>query len=81
MAEGSDISLDELLADPIFVMLMGGEGVSQSQARALYEATRNRLRRVIAEATTEPAQNILLNRDEPDHLLEDDSFVKNIYFI
>ena len=40
----SDASLDELLADPLVVLLMGRDGVSQDDARRLYESVGRRLR-------------------------------------
>jgi hypothetical protein len=57
----SDASLDELLADPIVVLLMGRDGVSQEDARRLYENVGRRLRQRAAA----PCDG-RLRRDEPN---------------
>jgi hypothetical protein len=44
MASRTEFSLEELLADPMVNLLMGRDGVSMSEARALYAAVAPRLK-------------------------------------
>ena len=81
MEDGTEVSLDELLADPIVMMLMGSDGVSQSDARDLYEAARRRLIRGIVEPTTGLVQNNSMNSDQLKCSAENENFSKNVYYI
>ena len=81
VADVTEVSLDELLADPIVMMLMGSDGVSQSDARDLYEAARCRLNRSIVEPTTGLGQNNPMNSYHLKCSAENENFSKNVYYI
>ena len=81
MADDTEVSLDELLAEPIVIMLMGSDGVSQSNARDLYEAARRRLIHSIDEPTTGLTRNNSMNSDQLECSAENENFSKNVYYI